>query len=231
MKKRFKWFVGVVIFVFMFSFSGVTEAISTKTIKDEITCPVCDKTIKAEGSKKDRQKALDIVKDRDDLDMDKTEVFVTVLNNKDHKIALVHYEDEQNHSFAQRYINLNTEQIVLSVEGIGKWDKEKKEGNFKLRVGDKEIINEDFNQDGLKGKGNKALLNSVKKASPAKSKLESCNDLVTKMLGLGSSIACAGACMAVGGAVGAVVCSPLCLAIENGVSEAGAKEICEQFFG
>lgn len=39
----------------------------------------------------------------------------------------------------------------------------KKEGNFKLRVGDKEIINEDFNQDGLKGKGNNALLNSVKK--------------------------------------------------------------------
>ncbi|MEH7663749.1 ABC transporter substrate-binding protein, partial [Bacillus velezensis] len=90
------------------------------------------------------------------------------------------------------------------------------------------IINEDFNQDGLKGKGNNALLNSVKKASPTKSKLESCNDLVTKMLGLGSSIACAGACMAVGGAVGAVVCSPLCLAIENGVGEAGAKEICEQ---
>ncbi|XZA55348.1 hypothetical protein ACS4QD_04765 [Bacillus amyloliquefaciens] len=56
MKKRFKWFVGVVIFVFMFSFSGVTEAISTKKIKDEITCPVCDKTIKSEGSKKDRQK-------------------------------------------------------------------------------------------------------------------------------------------------------------------------------
>ena len=58
--------MGVVIFVFMFSFSGVTEAISTKTIKDEITCPVCDKTIKAEGSKK-TDKSFDIVKDRDDL--------------------------------------------------------------------------------------------------------------------------------------------------------------------